>query len=306
MEVPKTECLKCGAVFADVAHLKRHEQQRKTPCDLRVHPPTEDSKNVCRHCNKSFSSQTSMYRHIRQSCDLARVADRQVATNPTQQTTIAELQKAVVALTARIAQLDGQSVAIQAPGQVNAETVNQTSGQTNNGSNVVNNTFNIIPWDGERCINVSTADIIAAFTTNPKLREYARLPADMISDREKARPYVSEMFMDLIKRTHENPAARNVYLNPRRSDQALVQLKSGSWKVVTLQEASDMLMSGVAKAVHDLAMSDKEIRALPLEAQHALAVAGLLYGDEPEEYVRHIKPQMAAHLANMSPPESRK
>lgn len=239
-----------------------------------------------------------MYRHIRQFCQAAKTAaDNQLVVNQVDQPNALEsLQKAVEALTVKIAQFDK-------PTQVQTSNSNNA---TNNGSiamaggAVNNNTINIIPWDGERCINVSTADIIAAFTTNPKLQEYSHLPAAMISDREKAAPYVSEMLMDLVKRTHQNPAARNVYLNPRRGDQALVHLREGRWQVVALSEASDMLLQGVALAIHRVTMSHEEIRALPIEAQHALAVSGLLYQDEPDEYARRVTPRMTAHLTNMA------
>jgi hypothetical protein len=42
-------------------------------------------------------------------------------------------------------------------------------------------------------------------------------------------------------------------------------------------------------------------KQLPLEAQNALAMAGLLYDDEPEEYVRRAKATLAAHLTNLAP-----
>jgi hypothetical protein len=48
-------------------------------------------------------------------------------------------------------------------------------------------------------------------------------------------------------------------------------------------------------------MTAAERRQLPLEAQNALSMAGLLYDDEPEEYVRRAKAPMAAHLVNTAP-----
>jgi hypothetical protein len=51
-------------------------------------------------------------------------------------------------------------------------------------------------------------------------------------------------------------------------------------------------------------MTAAERRQLPLEAQNALSMAGLLYDDEPEEYVRRAKAPMAAHLVNTAPTQA--
>src|SRR5208282_3207745 len=107
-----------------------------------------------------------------------------------------------------------------------------------------------------------------------------------------------ELLMDLTKRAHADPAARNVYLNPRRADQALVHMASGRWEVMPLVEATRLIFDGVAKAMLRVTMSNEDRKRLPLDAQNALAMAGLLYDDEPEEYAKRAKAPMAAHLAN--------
>jgi hypothetical protein len=48
-------------------------------------------------------------------------------------------------------------------------------------------------------------------------------------------------------------------------------------------------------------MTSAERRQLPLEAQNALSMAGLLYDDEPEEYARRASRPMMAHLENCQP-----
>jgi hypothetical protein len=77
------------------------------------------------------------------------------------------------------------------------------------------------------------------------------------------------------------------YLNPRRADQVLVHKKSGTWEVLSLAEATRLLFDGV------------ERQRLPLEAQNALSMAGLLYEDEPDEYVKRAKAPMA--IADTAP-----
>ena len=105
--------------------------------------------------------------------------------------------------------------------------------------------------------------------------------------------------MDLVKRGHSDPAARNVYLNPRRADQALVHMKSGKWEVLPLTEATRLIFDGVAQTIHRVTLSYEERKQLPLEAQNTLSLAGLLYEDEPEKYVKRAKDPMSAHLTNL-------
>ena len=122
-----------------------------------------------------------------------------------------------------------------------------------------------------------------------------------ITDPKVAPPYVVELLMDLVRRGHADPAARNVHLNPRRADQALVHMTSGQWEVIPLAEAARFLFDGVAATVHSVAISDAEAQSLPLEARSALAAAGMLYEEEPEVYVTRAKGPLAAHLSNMAP-----
>jgi hypothetical protein len=173
----------------------------------------------------------------------------------------------------------------------------QHAQQLNNGT-IINNVVHIHPWDGERRIGVELAHIISAFTDNAKLREYARMGDHELTDPAIAPPYVTELLMDLTRRAHADPASRNIYLNPRRADQALVHKKNGTWEVLPLAEATRLIFDGVAATIHHTTMTLEERQQLPLEAQNALSMAGLLYDDEPEEYVKRAKAPMAAHLVN--------
>ena len=133
------------------------------------------------------------------------------------------------------------------------------------------------------------------------LKEYMRMAEHEMTDPEKAPPYVTELFVDLVKRGHSDPSARNVYLNPRRADQALVHMKTGKWEVVPASEATRLLMDGVAQTIHRVVLTGAERGQLPTEAQNALSLAGMVYGDEPDEYVKRARAPMAAHLANVAP-----
>ena len=239
-----------------------------------------------------------MYRHIRQSCKIANSDEgMEKLLDHTLQRQNAELLARVDKLTAMV-----EKMAMSPPQQIHTTQVHNATGQVlvNNGA-VTTTVVNIHPWDGDRRIGVELAHILAAFTDNAKLREYARMGDHELTDPAIAPPYVTELLMDLTRRAHADPAARNVYLNPRRADQALVHKKSGTWEVLPLAEATRLIFDGVAATIHHTTMTAAERRQLPLEAQNALSMAGLLYDDEPEEYVRRAKAPMAAHLVNTAP-----
>ena len=239
-----------------------------------------------------------MYRHIRQSCKIANSDEgMEKLLDHTLQRQNAELLARVDKLTAMV-----EKMAMSPPQQIHTTQVHNATGQVlvNNGA-VTTTVVNIHPWDGDRRIGVELAHILAAFTDNAKLREYARMGDHELTDPAIAPPYVTELLMDLTRRAHADPAARNIYLNPRRADQALVHKKSGTWEVLPLAEATRLIFDGVAATIHHTTMTAAERRQLPLEAQNALSMAGLLYDDEPEEYVRRAKAPMAAHLVNTAP-----
>jgi hypothetical protein len=210
----------------------------------------------------------------------------------------ARLEEQMGAMAAMMRQLVS-AAAVPAAHQAVAQQIH-TAGQVNNGP-VANTVINIHPWDGDRRIGVDIAHVVAAFTDNAKLREYSRLGDHELTDPDIAPPYVTELLMDLTKRAHADPASRNVYLNPRRADQVLVHKKNGAWEVLPLAEATRLLFDGVAETIHRVVMTDAERRQLPLEAQNALSMAGMLYEDTPDEYARRARAPMAAHLTNTAP-----
>ena len=288
----KNECSKCGATFSDNAHLMRHKS-RKTPCDPIMAATPPGTEYQCRYCGRPFSTKTSMYRHIRQSCKIANSDEgMEKLLDHTLQRQLAEQGAQITKLTALVERLAMSSPAAQPIQHV---------GQVNNGAVTNNTVVNINAWDGDRRIGVELAHILAAFADNAKLREYARMGDHELTDPTIAPPYVTELLMDLTKRAHADPAARNVYLNPRRADQALVHKKSGTWEVLPLAEATRLIFDGVVATIHHTTMTAAERRQLPPEAQNALSMAGLLYDDRPNEYVKRAKAPMVAHLVNTAP-----
>jgi len=246
-----------------------------------------------------------MNRHVRQSCKIANSDEgMEKLMDHTIQRQMSELRAQNARMEAQMSELaailKGQTIPVAQSASIKSPAVVNT-GPVFSAKTILHQTINIIPWDGERKINVGVAQMAAAFIENARLKEYASFDDHQRTDPELAPPYVAELLMDLVKRGHADPTSRNVYLNPRRADQALVHLRSGRWEVVALQEATRLLFDGVAQTIHQVILSYEERKQLPTEAQNALSLAGLMYEDEPEEYVRRAKNPMAAHLANTSP-----
>jgi hypothetical protein len=277
-----------------------------------------------------------MYRHIRQSCKIAnteegmeKLADfslqRQLAELKQDQamsrarddrmTMLLEKQQAMLmalmtgegrlAIEAAAAPVLADSALrpIGAAAQINnGPVVNNTDARVvNNIQHVVNQVQIIAPWDSDKRLNLGVKDMIAAFSENARLREFASLPDHEMADPEIGGPFVLELFMDLVRRAHSDPMVRNVYLNPRRTDQALVYHNAGKWEVFPLPETIRLLLDGVSEKIRPIILTPGLCGQLPLEAQNALAIAGMLYEEAPDKYARKARGLMSAHLANMAP-----
>jgi hypothetical protein len=295
-------CPKCQKTFSKPSLLKQHVG-RRTPCAPVVEkadlPPQALAKtHACKYCGRRFTTPQGRSRHLRESCKIANSDEgMDKLMEHVLQRQLAEQGSKVDALQSRVAELATllkSQLALPVQG-------GPQSGVTVNGLAQINQNITIVPWDGDRRIYVDVRQIAAAFSENSRLKEYARMGDHELTDPEIAPPYVTELFVDLVKRGHEDPAARNVYLNPHRADQALVHMKTGRWEILPLENASRFLLDGVAKTIHRVTLSSDERQQLPPEAQNALALAGMMYGDEPEEYVKRVRLPMAAHLANTAP-----
>ncbi|MFA6165776.1 MAG: hypothetical protein WC700_04110 [Gemmatimonadaceae bacterium] len=160
-------------------------------------------------------------------------------------------------------------------------------------------TFEIMPWDDKSPIVITTKQMKEAFAENPRLQAYASLRGDEFTDPAIAPEYVSELLVDLIRRGHHDPAARNIRLNPSRSDQVVVKADA-DWEIRELGAAVRSLLEAVAAAIKNTSLREEERKELEHAVQHALAVAGLLYQETPEQYVQRVRKPIEAHLANMA------
>jgi len=85
-----------------------------------------------------------------------------------------------------------------------------------NSVNLVNH-VTIAPWGSP--LQLTDADVEAALATVPGIAGTPALPE------------VVAALMELVKRAHVSAAARNIHLNPKRTDQALA-LTTGGWAAI--------------------------------------------------------------------------
>ena len=166
--------------------------------------------------------------------------------------------------------------------------------------------INIRPYDGDGRIIIPVSLVKAVFTENPRLVEYCRMSDADKTDAEKAMPYVLEALLDLVRRAHRDPVARNVYLSPQRADQVMVKMDANAgqaWEVRPLIEVIRQLFDGVANNLQQLIVTSKDRSQLSLEVQGAASWVPNLYEDEPDKYVAQAKAPLSAHLANTRPPQ---
>jgi len=172
----------------------------------------------------------------------------------------------------------------------------------------VQQTVNYLPglrsFDSEDRLIIPAALVKAAFTENPRLAAYCKLSDEEKTDAEAAAPYVLEALMELVKRAHKDPLSRNVYLNPKRADQALVFVDSDevkTWEVRPLLEAIRRIFDTIAGGIHRVIVTDAERAQLPFDVQSSASWIPNLYDDEPDKYVKEAKQPMSAHLTNTRP-----
>jgi hypothetical protein len=289
------KCTVCGKVFRVPAHLKRH-RERKTPCTPIIEG--DKTETTCRYCGRVFASKQSMNRHIRESCKIANSDEgMEKLMDHTLQRQLAEQKSQLDRLTTLLEQ---QTFLIEKITGSNNQTMVLTDNSIKANINATVNAIFVTPWDKSQ-VNLDITQVIAAFAENPRLKEYVRLDDEKKIDPDIGPPYVADFLMDLTRRIHADPTSRNVYLSPNRADQVLVLLSTGSWEVRPAIEAIRALNDGIVQKIIEISRDLNERKRLPIEQQNALAMAGLLYDDEPEEYAKRLKGPMAAHFANMRP-----
>ena len=291
-------------MYADNAHLKRHNQ-RKTPCAPIIEKDDlpENKKgnpNRCKFCGRVYSRADSLKRHLK-SCAIANTEEGMDALmDRALQKQNARLEERVDRLTALVEQLSGMLPVATQGTTISVGTVN--TGPVTNVMQVNATIVTIKNFDSDDRICIPVSLVTAAFTENPRLVEYCRMTDVERTNADKAAPYVLEALIDLIRRAHKDPVYRNVHLNPHRSDQVMVCVgKDQRWEVRSLLDVTRNLFDGVANNLHRLILTDKERVQLPFNVQCAAAWVPNMYEDEPDRFVRDGRAPMAAHLQNTKP-----
>ena len=243
-------CDKCGHIFGSPSLLLNH-LKRKTPCDKQIIKSFK-----CKHCNLLFSSSTSMYRHIRKSCNMVKFEEIQkkqlqehndiqilqlqiLALNtkidtlniqpqqPIQQPIIQPIQQPIIQPIPIIQPLP-QTAYIQ-----NIETAYMQNIET---QNIQNNNITI------NCTIVPFSDMVVKNDNvlNPFLKEnsaayeYANIPlADKIDvkNNDANNQLISSALVEMVENIYSESENRNIYLLKLHECEVMVYQKDGIWCV---------------------------------------------------------------------------
>ena len=221
------------------------------------------------------------------------------------------LQRQVAEQSKEIGELKGQIAELAAllkggaPSTANSSTNTNSGTQTLNQIRTQNNmvtsqtTINISPWGRE--IYFSAQALEAAFAESETLQRYCHIGYKARADAEEAAPYVQEALMSLVKRVHQDPQERNVYLNPKRTDQVLIY-DEATWQVLPLVEAIRSLFDRVSRRIHKVTSpTGTEWQKLSPAVAESAPWLPIMYDERREEHIVRARPSMAAHLENMAP-----
>ena len=216
------------------------------------------------------------------------------------------LQRQVAAQTRELAEqsnkigaLEGKIDELTALMKSNALSSNTTNNSNNKTMNINNNnttTINITPWG--RSFYIPASMLEAVFAESETLQRYCHIGDKARTDPEEAMPYVQEALMDVIRRLHQDPQERNVYLNPKRSDQVLVYDET-AWELRPLMEATRSLLDRAARGITTLV--NKEWQKLSPKVANSAPWIPIMYDERREVYIVRTNPSIAAHLENIAP-----
>jgi len=133
------------------------------------------------------------------------------------------------------------------------------------------------------------------------LQRYCHIGYEARADAEEAAPYVQEALMSLVKRVHQEPQERNVYLNPKRTDQVLIY-DEATWQVLPLVEAIRSLFDRVSRGINKVTSpTGTEWQKLSRAVAESAPWLPIMYDERREEHIVRARPSMAAHLENIAP-----
>ena len=186
--------------------------------------------------------------------------------------------------TAAIEQLAAKVVSLERQLHAQIETTPTVINTTNTNTNIVNvNHVTIAPWGSP--LQLTDADVELALSKIPGVTDTPDLHE------------VVATLMELVKRAHLSDSSRNVYLNPKRSDQALARTPAGRWAALPLSEATATLFDGATARIAAPARVPRNAR----NTQTLRATVPAHYQAERAGAVQMGLRPMEAHLANLVP-----
>ncbi|NDB77973.1 MAG: hypothetical protein EB141_20390, partial [Verrucomicrobia bacterium] len=168
----------------------------------------------------------------------------------------------------------------------NISTVTQVNGPLTQVTNNMNNiSVEIRPWGA--ALALTDSDVEAALASVPGLAGTPTLAQ------------VVGTLMELVKRAHAPAEARNVYISPKRADQALA-LTAGGWAALPLAEATTVLFDA-ASARMEAPAGRKAATPRQERVRGLRAEVPVQYRIERENAVQLGLRPMEAHLINTRP-----
>lgn len=140
----KYECNNCHKVFTCRSGLKYH--QSNNVCVKKDY--------VCKYCPKTFTTETSMYRHMRTVCKQKAKQDDEYIVDADKDEQIKELRNELLALKKEMMEMKNMQ---------NTSINNGMINNTNNSNNTMNVMINLSPYGSEDMSKIDRNDLLKAF-----------------------------------------------------------------------------------------------------------------------------------------------
>ena len=272
-------CVKCNKVFDLPCRLKNH-QKRKISCELIIlNIPIQDKKNFkCKHCLRTFTTETSMYRHIRQACKIVNCPNKDSLLLAINSSNLAIVQKQVETLTNTVNNLQN-NLKKENTNINNQGVINNIETQNIQNNNITIN-CTILPYPE---MNIKHDDLLSPFLKgNSAANEYAKisyLDKVDVKNSEANNQLISSAIIEMIENVYADSENRNIYL--LKKDKVMVYQENGIWCVKSLDNVNRELCGNIVQNVR--AMRDKIV--YPKEVYNGEKVAiNETFRDLPMEY----------------------
>ena len=270
--------MRCGCVFSRPDSLARH-LARKIPCVT-----TMSKKSfTCEHCNKTFTMQQSLSRHILYRCDAA--------------TQIQKLQDELVKIKAKpqvIQNIHITQTTIQAL-QANVQNVQVVNVSPKSVEPII--PTRVPGWPAKWPVPAITPRpfIPSRFEMNSEMFEQAAARVRNIEGcRQGTVEGVAELAMECVKLIQETPAEQNIFLNPSSRDQGLVYAHPPHWEKMPLREALTIIFTHLAQEIGEVSQTG------PLQVREVAQAAKKTLNAKTSDVIQSARSGVVAHLDNLS------